>query len=82
VCRLPLTVWWAVGDAVRRQLERTLAESMVVHGWTAFGWDGTRRECLRTRQLEDNLGCASKPGSAPMLWITVLVSLRTGVLWS
>ena len=28
------------------------------------------------------MGQASKRGSAPMLWITALVSLRTGVLWS
>jgi Transposase DDE domain len=80
--RLPITVWWAVGDAVRRQLERTLADRMVVDGWTAFGCDGTRMECPRTQQLEDDLGQASKAGSAPMLWITALVSLRTGVLWS
>ena len=67
---------------MRRQLERTLADRMVVDGWTAFGCDGTRLECPRTQQLEDDLGRASKPGSAPMLWITALVSLRTGVLWS
>ena len=59
-----------------------LADRMVVDGWTAFGCDGTRLECPRTEQLEDDLGRASKPGSAPMLWITALVSLRTGVLWS
>ena len=82
VRRLPMTIWWAVGAAVRRQLERTLADRMVVDGWTAFGCDGTRLECPRTQQLEDDLGRASKPGSAPMLWITALVSLRTGVLWS
>ena len=82
VRRLPMTVWWAVGAAVRRQLERTLADRMVVDGWTTFGCDGTRLECPRTQQLEDDLGQASKPGSAPMLWITALVSLRTGVLWS
>ena len=82
VRRLPMTVWWAVGTAVRRQLERTLADRMVVDGWTAFGCDGTRLECPRTAQLEDDLGQASKRGSAPMLWITALVSLRTGVLWS
>jgi hypothetical protein len=80
--RLPMTVWWAVGDAVRRQLERTLAARMVVDGWTAFGCDGTRLECPRTQPLEDDLGRAGKAGSAPMLGITALVSLRTGVLWS
>src|SRR4051812_18455555 len=82
VARLPMTVWWAVGDAVRRQLERVLADHLVVDGWTAFGCDGTRLECPRTQQLEDDLGRAGKSGSAPMLWVTALVSLRTGVLWS
>src|SRR3954452_15131802 len=33
--RLPMTVWWAVGDAVRRRLERTLGDRLVVDGWTA-----------------------------------------------
>ena len=42
-----MTVWWAVGAAMRRQLERTLADRMVVDGWTAFGCDGTRLECPR-----------------------------------
>src|SRR3954447_3426735 len=82
VARLPITIWWAVGDAVRRNLERVLADRLAVDAWTAFGCDGTRLECPRTAQLEDDLGQASKPGSAPMLWITALVSLRTGVLWS
>jgi hypothetical protein len=82
VQRLPLTVWWAVGTAVRRQIYRVLADRMIIDGWTAFGCDGTRLECPRTAQLEDDLGRAGKPGSAPMLWVTALVSLRTGVLWS
>jgi DDE family transposase len=82
VQRLPLTVWWAVEAAVRRQLYRILADRMLVDGWTPFGCDGTRLECPRTAPLEDDLGQASKRGSAPMLWITALVSLRTGVLWS
>jgi hypothetical protein len=82
VQRLPLTVWWAVAAALRQQIFRVLADRMVVDGWTAFGCDGTRLECPRTAQLEDDLGQASKPGSAPRLWITALVSLRTGVLWS
>jgi DDE family transposase len=82
VGRLPMTVWWAVGDTVRRPLERTRADRRVVDGGTPFGCDGTRREGPRTRRLEDDLGRASQPGSAPMLGITAPVSLRTGVLWS
>ena len=80
--RLPLTVWWAVEAAVRQQLFRVLADRMLVDGWTPFGCDGTRLECPRAAQLEEDLGQASQRGSAPMLWITALVSLRTGVLWS
>src|SRR3954453_17767589 len=77
-----MTDWWAGCDGLRRQPERVLADPLVVDGWTAFGCDGTRLECPRTQQLEDDLGRAGKAGSAPMLWITALVSLRTGVLWS
>ena len=82
VQRLPLTVWWAVAAAVRRQIFRVPADRMIVDGWTAFGCDGTRLECPRTAPLEDDLGQASQRGSAPMLGITALVRLRTGVLWS
>ena len=49
VQRLPLTVWWAVEAAVRRQLYRILADRMLVDGWTPFGCDGTRLECPRPR---------------------------------
>jgi hypothetical protein len=80
--RLPLTVWWAVEAAVRGQIFRLLADRLIVDGWTAFGCDGTRLECPRTQQLEDDLGQSGKRDSAPMLWITALVSLRTGVLWA
>jgi hypothetical protein len=82
VQRLPMTVWWAIEDAVRGQIFRLLGERLSVDGWTAFGCDGTRLECPRTQQLEDDLGQAGKRASAPMLWITALVSLRTGVLWA
>src|SRR3954449_7796791 len=67
VQRLPLTVWWAVAAAVRRQIFRLLADRLSVDGWTAFGCDGTRLECPRTQQLEDDLGQAGKRDSAPML---------------
>jgi hypothetical protein len=80
--RLPVTVWWAVEAAVRDVIFHLLGERLSVDGWTAFGCDGTRLECPRTAQLEADLGPAGKRDSAPMLWITALVSLRTGVLWS
>jgi Transposase DDE domain len=79
---LPLPVLWAVSDAVRHQIARRLLPAMELGGFVPLGCDGTRQECPRTEALERDLGQASKDGSAPMIGITALVSLRTGVLWA
>jgi hypothetical protein len=39
-------------------------------------------ECPRTAELERRLGTAGCDGSAPNLWVTALVHLPTGLLWS
>src|SRR5207244_2940891 len=52
------------------------------NGFCALGCDGTRLEAPRTPELERALGQASKTDAAPMLWVTALVHLRTGLLWA
>jgi hypothetical protein len=39
-------------------------------------------ECPRSAELEKRLGCCSKQDSAPMLYVTALVLLPAGLLWS
>ncbi len=83
LARLPVAALRAVADAVRR---RHLAPWLQSHGGVAgfvpLGCDGTRLECPRTAELEQRLGCAGKEHSAPSVWLTALVHLRSGVLWS
>jgi hypothetical protein len=79
---LPMPVLWAIADGVRHRIALRLMPAMELGGFIPLGCDGTRQECPRTAALESDLGQASKPGSAPMIWITALVSLRTGVLWA
>src|SRR5271169_389572 len=80
--RLPMPVWWAFCDAVRGRVFHLLADRMTLEGWFPLGCDGSRIECPRTEELEENLGKSSKDKSAPMIWVIALVSLTTGVLWS
>jgi len=79
---LPMPVWWAFCDAVRGRIFHLLADRMTMGDWLPLGCDGSRMECPRTEELEEDLGKSSKAKSAPMLWVTALVSLTTGVLWS
>ena len=76
---LPMPVWWAFCDAVRGRVFHLLADRMTMEKWLPLGCDGSRMECPRTAELEQDLGKSSKEKSAPMLWITAVVSLTTGV---
>jgi hypothetical protein len=80
--RLPMPVWWAFCDAVRGQVFHLVGDRMTLEGWLPLGCDGSRMECPRTEELEENLGKSGKDKSAPMIWVIALVSLTTGVLWS
>jgi hypothetical protein len=53
-----------------------------VGGFIPMGSDGSRLECPRTPELEARLGEAGKKSSAPTVWVTALVHLRLGLLWS
>lgn len=82
LAKLPLPVLQALFAALRRRLT-----VLYQHCWSSLGFvvlacDGSRQECPRTAELEKRLGCCSKSDSAPMLYITSLVLLPAGVLWS
>jgi hypothetical protein len=81
LARLPVACLRAVAAGVRRRLATELGEDLIVDGFAPFGCDGARVECPRTEELEQRLGQSGKDGSAPMVWLTALVHLPTGLLW-
>ena len=72
----------AFAASLRGQICRTFASRLQVEGFIPLGCDGSRLECPRTAELEQRLGTAGCDGSAPNLWVTALVHLPTGLLWS
>lgn len=80
--KLPLFVLRALANAVRRQLGRHFVEPARIHGFVPFACDGTRLECPRAESLQQRLDQAGKPQSAPMVYLTTLVLLPLGLLWS
>lgn len=80
--KLPMPVLHALFAAVRRRLFFLYERYWSSLGFVVLACDGSRQECPRSAALEKSLGCCSKPDSAPMLYITSLVLLPAGLLWS
>jgi Transposase DDE domain len=82
LAKLPLPVLHALFAAVRQVLTRRYQRYWQRAGFTVMACDGSRLECPRSAELEKRLGCCSKDSSAPMLYVTALVLLPAGLLWS
>jgi Transposase DDE domain len=82
LAQLPLPVLHALFAAVRRRLLNLYERHWSSGGFVVMACDGSRLACPRSRELEKRLGCCSKPESAPMLYVTTLVLLPAGLLWS
>jgi hypothetical protein len=93
--RLPACVLRATACALRVRLTELFSPHWHVDGFIPFGCDGTRLACPRTAELErylsqDHKGPtqgqadapASKSDTPPQVWVTALVHLRLGLLWS
>jgi hypothetical protein len=80
--KVPLPVVHALLAAVRRCLYQAFHRYWRSNGFVVIACDGSRQECPRSAELEKRLGCAGKKGSAPTLFITALVLLPAGLLWS
>jgi hypothetical protein len=80
--KLPLPVLRALATGVRQRLGVLWVESLRVGGWLPLACDGSRLECPRSAELQQRLGEAGKPGSAPTIYLTTLVLLPLGVVWS
>jgi len=82
LARLPMPVLRALAAGVRRQISQLFGEGLLYRGFIPIGCDGSRLECPRSAELEKRLGQAAGKDSAPSLWLTAMVHLSTGILWS
>jgi len=53
-----------------------------VHGWVPIGGDGTRAPTPRTKRNLKGLGGLGRDRKNPQAWLTPLIHLPTGLLWS
>ena len=82
LARVPVAVLRALAAAVRTQLGRVLGPRLPTDGFIVLGGDGSRLRCPRTAELEQRLGKRSATDGAPQVWITAVVHVATGLLWS
>src|SRR5438445_4093719 len=80
--QLPLPVLHALCAAVRSRLYDLWHRYWRSNGFVVMACDGSRLECPRSAELEKRLGCCGKTASAPMLFLSAVVLLPAGVLWS
>jgi hypothetical protein len=80
LAKLPTRVLRVVAAGVRRRLLALLDLSS--DGFVVFGCDGSSMETPRVQELETRLDPPLKKQARPQVWVTALVHLRTGLLWS
>lgn len=80
--RIPMRPLRALAAGVRRRIRARLGSRLLVDGFVPMGCDGSRIECPRTTELEARLGPSGNNDSAPSVWVTAIVHLSTGLLWS
>ena len=82
LAKLPLPVLHALFAGVRQRLSQLYQRFWHSNDFVVMACDGSRLECPRSAELEKRLPCCSKKDSAPMLYVTALVLLPAGLLWS
>jgi hypothetical protein len=82
LARVPMPALRLIAAAVRCRLAQVFAARFAVDGFVPIGCDGSRVACPRSAELEQRLGGGSKDDAPPMLWVTALVHLPLGLLWS
>ena len=80
--RVPCRVFRAIAPVLRQRVARVLERVWWVAGWIPFGVDGTHLLLPRQADLERHLGHSGTSGGPPQLWLTAVVHLATGVLWT
>jgi Transposase DDE domain len=84
LARLPMAVLRALAAALRQRFAQLWLEALRIGkgGYVPLACDGSRLECPRTKELQTRLGAAGKPESPPMVYLSALVLLPLGLLWS
>jgi hypothetical protein len=84
LARLPMRVLRALATALRQQFAQRFVDALRIGngGYVPLGCDGSRLECPRAEQLQARLGEAGKADSAPTIYVSALVLLPLGLLWS
>src|SRR5947209_14471637 len=82
LARAPAAALRAVAAAVRARLCGVFAQRLAVDGFIPLGCDGSRLRCPRTAELERRLPPGGAADGAPQVWVTALVHLSLGLLWS
>jgi len=82
LARLPLSVMRALASGIRQQLHPRFVDPLRINGLLPIACDGSRLECPRSEELQQRLGEAGKPDSAPTTYVTTMVLLPLGLLWS
>jgi Transposase DDE domain len=80
--RLPMPVLRALAKGVRERLGEQFVDGLRVNGWLPAACDGTRLECPRSKELQRWLDTAGKADAAPTVYLTAIVLLPLGLLWS
>jgi hypothetical protein len=80
--RLPMPVLRALARGVREKLGEQFIASLRLNGWLPIACDGTRLECPRSKELQQRLHTAGKAEAAPTVYLTAMVMLPLGLLWS
>lgn len=80
LARVPCAWLRVVATAVRQRLAQVFASNWQVENFVPFGCDGSRLACPRTAELEQRTGRNGK--NPPQIWVTALVHLSMGLLWS
>ena len=93
LARIPASALRVVAAALRRRLQHVFAKRLLVDGFIPLGCDGSRLQCCRSQELEQHLLVKRKKRKAnkkrkdaddasPQIWVTALVHLSLGLLWS
>ena len=69
------------GD-LRRTLPERLGTQWLIGKWLAFGVDGTKMDCPRTKANQKRFKNGGKKKSGPQLLLVCLIHLGSGLLWS
>lgn len=84
LARLPMRVLRALATALRQRWHHDFVAALRIGqgGYIPVGCDGSRLECPRAQPLQARLGEAGKAESAPTAYVSALVLLPLGLLWS